>query len=196
MSASQILSGTPAALAVNQLGVLTDPVRAIVADPGNLTISETQAVGSSAGVLIATNTQGADCSLYQSATDGAGANHSWRWCVGGTAAGGIVPHDYQLFHYLNGAFENESLRISAADGVVQFAEALQCGVATIGAGTASIAVVNAAIGASSVVLLTPQLNDATAVRVAAVINPGVGFTITAPANATAALPVSWFIARY
>jgi hypothetical protein len=88
-----------------------------------------------------------------------------------------------------------SQTLSSSPAVVRHS-APQAGVATIALGATTAVVANTAITANSVVLCQPMLNDATAVRVAPVLAAGVGFTITAPVATTAALPVSYFIARY
>lgn len=73
------------------------------------------------------------------------------------------------------------------------------GLATIALNTSSIAVADPKITANSVVVITLQqaAADATATsfRVSA-LTAGTGFTISANANATAAVSLAYFVARY
>jgi hypothetical protein len=80
---------------------------------------------------------------------------------------------------------------------VSHASVLQSGDATIPLGAATIAVAIPAITATSVVLFSPLAPpDATCVGLHIVLAAGVGFSITGAANATAAVPLSYFVAKY
>jgi hypothetical protein len=82
-------------------------------------------------------------------------------------------------------------------GPVTMSSPAQAGVATIALGSATIAVALPAITADSIIVLTGRgAPDATATSFNAVLNSGIGFAITANANATAAKVVSWFVVRY
>lgn len=74
----------------------------------------------------------------------------------------------------------------------------QSGIATIplaGAVT-TIQVANTAVLATTIVMATPLLIDATATHFAVSVQAGVGFTITVNAAPTVALPFNYFIVRY
>jgi len=197
MSVSQILSSTPAALAVSQLGVPALPVSVINAASSGLLIQEPQAVSAASGVTLSTTVNGADCSLYQFAKDAGGVTSGYRWVVGGTTQGGIQTGKYQLFCYPPGGPVQNSIRVGA-DGVVEFPDATQCGQATIPLLATTVGVPNTAVTANSVVLISQSgALNATATRFTVVLNPGVGFTITSDAAPTITpAVVSWFIARY
>ena len=87
-------------------------------------------------------------------------------------------------------------KVRLDSGVVSASTYQTCGSATIALGAATVAVALPAITANSLVFLQLQAADATATRVIPALNAGVGFTITANANATAATGVSWWVARY
>ena len=70
------------------------------------------------------------------------------------------------------------------------------GSATLVSGAVAVLVSNKAITPSSLVFLQLQSEDATAVRVVPINIPGVGFTISANAAATATTNVFWWIAKY
>jgi hypothetical protein len=198
MSLASVLSGTPAALAVSQLGVPATPVSSIVArgSGAGLTITETQPVGSVAGVVLSASTLGADASLSLQSTAAGPSTTRWQWFVPGTNGGGLVAGNLQLYRYVNDVFNAQSIRVGT-DGVVEFPDTTQCGRAVIPAGNDEAPQVpNLRVTASSVIVCSANAVDATAGAVSAVIAPGAGFTITSAANAAADLSVSWFIARY
>jgi len=75
--------------------------------------------------------------------------------------------------------------------------ATQSGVATIAIGQSTIAVAAPAITANSVVMFSPlSAPDATCVGIRVVLTAGTGFSLTGAANATAAVPLGWFVAKY
>jgi hypothetical protein len=96
-----------------------------------------------------------------------------------------------------------SIKMSVSDARVRMDSGAQSaysyqstGSATIALGAATVAVADTRITANSLVFLQLTAADATATRVIPALNAGVGFTITANANATAATGVSWWIARF
>jgi hypothetical protein len=82
---------------------------------------------------------------------------------------------------------------AAAGPVVAAAQ----GAATIPLGAATVAVANANIKSTSIVVahINQAAADATCKVVCVRLSPGVGFTIDGDANATAALPVTWAILK-
>lgn len=89
--------------------------------------------------------------------------------------------------------------LPANSEIFGFTSAYQAGIATIPVASASIAVVNANITATSIVMLQIQgaAANAALTSVVATLQAGVGFTITGNAAATAtAVVVSYFVARY
>jgi hypothetical protein len=80
---------------------------------------------------------------------------------------------------------------------VSFPSTAQSGLATIPLGAATIAVALPPITANSVVLFSPlSAPDATCIGLRVVTSAGVGFSLTGAANATAAVPLAWFVAKY
>lgn len=135
-----------------------------------------------------------------------GSQQAWRWVV--PAAGGeegrlgLVGWDYTV----SPPTQKEVLRVSAAprvggaanECILAFTAPLQSDTETIPLLATSVAVVNTAITASSVVMISEvgALN-ATATRFTVVLNPGVGFSITTNAAPTVnAKDVSYFIVKY
>jgi hypothetical protein len=85
----------------------------------------------------------------------------------------------------------------SASTPISLASASQSGQISIPLGAATIAVANTAITANSVVLFSPlSAPDATCVGIRVVLSAGVGFSLTGAANATAAVPLAWFVAKY
>ena len=73
----------------------------------------------------------------------------------------------------------------------------QSGSATVALLSTSIQVANTAVLATTIVMATPLLIDATATHFAVSVQAGVGFTITVnAAPTTAALPFNYFVVRY
>jgi len=84
-----------------------------------------------------------------------------------------------------------------AGGTITTSSLGQANTATIPLGSATIAVALPAITANSLVLVTGRgAPDATAISFNVVLNAGVGFSITANANTTAAKTVTWFVVRF
>jgi len=80
---------------------------------------------------------------------------------------------------------------------ISLASVAQSGLATIPLGADTIAVAIPAITANSVVMFSPlSAPDATCVGIRVVPSAGVGFSLTGAANATAAVPLAWFVAKY
>lgn len=85
----------------------------------------------------------------------------------------------------------------AANAPLSHASALQSGLATIAIGQSSVSVAVPAITANSVVVFSPlAAPDATCVGIRVVLTAGTGFALTGAANATAAVPLAWFVAKY
>lgn len=77
------------------------------------------------------------------------------------------------------------------------ADMVRAGQATIPIGASTVQVANTAITANSVVVFSPlSAPDATCVGIRVVLNAGVGFSLTGAANATAVVPLAWFVAKY
>lgn len=212
MSASTLLSGTPAGLDEREL---YDVVQLTAGSPvGGMRIVTQPPVGGTAGVNIAASLVGADTSLYINSTPVAGQETEWRWCAGGTTAGGVNAGHLQLFKYVNFAFSQNVLDITDT-GEVLFTDAngvgitgglvvggvssfnnVNAGVATIAPTATSIAVPFTAITPTSVVVCSGSgVSDATATVFHVVLNPGVGFSIVADAAATAATNVAYWVAK-
>jgi hypothetical protein len=62
---------------------------------------------------------------------------------------------------------------------------------------ADIQVLNTAVTANTIVMVTQTLNDATVVKnLWVTLQVGQGFTINSSAAPTVALPINWFIVHY
>ena len=162
--------------------------------------------------LIATatgdGTAGNVAVLSLSETQNALTNISYNQQLGCGGGGGSVPEGtLQWDAYVGGGFAQALVNIapcprgSAGPPVIppnsalfNLTSAVQSGVATIPIGAATIAVPLTSIGASAVVVFSPlSPPDATCIGIHAVITAGTGFSLTGAANATAAVPLSWFV---
>lgn len=136
---------------------------------------------------------------------------SYNWQLGTGGGGGAIQEGhFSLDAYVSDTFSQGVVEIgpcprgAAGPPVIPPASAIfglvspaQAGVGVIALGTATIAVANTSVQASTIIMLTGAgVPDATATSFTPTLNPGVGFTITANANATAAKDVYYFIVRY
>jgi len=135
--------------------------------------------------------------------------YNWQ-CGTGGGGGAIQEGHFALDAYVGGGFSQGLVEIgptprgAAGPPVIPPNSAIfglvsptQAGVGIIALGTATIAVPNTSVQASTIILLTGAgVPDATATSFTATLNPGVGFSITVNANATAAKDVYYFIVRY
>lgn len=187
MSAATLLGGSPAFLVENSgLGVsggvsIVNPTAqqtgcfAVVSGTANARLGVTNAT-TTAGVSYFVDeppTTSNDVAQFSATTTHAGGTTQTIWR---TLPQGAYP-------YASYQWDCPSLNTSTA---------------TIAAGTSSIAVPNTGITANSVVLFSVEqaLPDATATTFAVSKGAGVGFTISANANATAAVVLRWVILKY
>lgn len=171
-----------------------------------------QAPKNAQSTIIATatgdGTAGNVAVLSFSENSGALSNISYNWQLGtGGGGGAIVEGHLALDAYVGGGFSQGLVEIgpcprgSAGPPVVPANSAIfglnspaQSGVATIPIGAATIAVPLTSITAGAVVVFSPLAPpDATCIGIHAVITAGTGFSLTGAANATAAVPLSWFV---
>ena len=193
MSASSLLSGTPAAVDCDYVSSITPPVAS------NLTLQTTQSAASAAGIVVKSATAAggapgdeATTSLY---IENPSRTAAWRWCVGGSGGGGVVQNHLQLFEYSNGTYNTYALNIDNVSGVVSHPATLQSGSGTIALGANSVVVNNAAVGAGSIIMITPTALDATARNLTVSAKAAGSFTVSASANATAATTFDWFVVK-
>ena len=136
---------------------------------------------------------------------------AYNWQLGAGGGGGAIQEGhFGLDAYVGGGFSQGLVEIgpcprgAAGPPVIPPNSAIfglisptQAGVGVIALGTATIAIANTSVLASTIIMLTGAgVPDATATSFTATLNPGVGFSITANANATAAKDVYYFIVRY
>jgi len=133
---------------------------------------------------------------------------AYNWQLGTGGGGGAIPEGhFALDSYVGGGFAQGLVDISpnprgaAGPPVIppnsalfNLTSAVQSGTASIPIGAATIAVPLTSITAGAVVVFSPLAPpDATCIGIHAVITAGTGFSLTGAANATAAVPLSWFV---
>lgn len=133
---------------------------------------------------------------------------AYNWQLGTGGGGGAIQEGhFALDAYVAGGFSQGLVEIgpcprgAAGPPVIPPNSAIfglisptQSGVATIPIGAATIAVPLTSITAGAVVVFSPlSAPDATCIGIHAVITAGTGFSLTGAANATAAVPLSWFV---
>ena len=159
------------------------------------------------------NTTSPSANLAMTETTGVLPSVTYQWALGsGPGGGGATPEGYlTLDSYIGGVGFSQGLVkiapnprgeagppvVAANRAIFQLVATPQSGVAVVPLGGATVAVANTSITASSVIMLTGLgAIDATATSFTVVLNAGVGFSVTANANATAAKSVCYFIVKY
>lgn len=136
---------------------------------------------------------------------------AYNWQLGTGGGGGAIQEGHlALDAYVAGGFSQGLVEIGPCPrgaagppiippnvAIFGLNSSAQSGAAQIPLGAATVAVANTSITAGTVIVLGPAgAPDATATSFNVVLNVGVGFSITANANATANKDVYYFIVHY
>jgi hypothetical protein len=142
----------------------------------------------------------AELAFRETVTSLSQIEYGWKLGTGGTIPEGTLVLD----NAVAGVAQQTIIRVApnprggggipVANAIFGFHSLAQRGTATIALGSDTVAVAQPSITANSIVMVTAKgAPDATATSFNVVLNAGVGFSITANANATAAKTVDWFI---